>query len=105
MTDIVYSHHHADHVGASSLFGKRVTRLGHAENRRLLARDNDPTRPVPDVTFDSRRILRVGGERIELAYHGTNHTPDNIYIHFPDNDTLMLVDINLPGWSRSTSST
>ena len=29
---------------------------------------------------------------------GTNHTPDNIYIHFPDHDTLMLVDILLPRW-------
>jgi glyoxylase-like metal-dependent hydrolase (beta-lactamase superfamily II) len=98
VTHLVYSHHHADHLGASSLFGKDVTRIGHAENKRLLARDNDPTRPVPDVTFESRRTLRVGGERIELAYHGTNHTPDNIYIHFPDHDTLMLVDVNLPGW-------
>jgi glyoxylase-like metal-dependent hydrolase (beta-lactamase superfamily II) len=98
VTHIVYSHHHADHLGASSLFGKNVTRIGHTENKRLLARDNDPTRPVPDVTFESRRTLRVGGERIELAYHGTNHTPDNIYIHFPDHDTLMLVDVNLPGW-------
>jgi glyoxylase-like metal-dependent hydrolase (beta-lactamase superfamily II) len=98
VTHLVYSHHHADHTGASSLFGKHVTRIGHAENKRLLARDNDPTRPVPDVTFENRRTLRVGGERIELAYHGTNHTPDNIYIHLPDHDTLMLVDVNLPGW-------
>src|SRR4051794_30120009 len=36
---------------------------------------------------------------MELAWHGTNHTPDNIYIHFPDHDTLMLVDILLPGWA------
>ncbi|MFD7155521.1 MBL fold metallo-hydrolase [Kribbella sp. NPDC059898] len=98
VTHLVYSHHHADHLGASSLFGKDVVRIGHAENKQLLARDNDPTRPVPDVTFETRKTLRVGGERIELAYHGTNHTPDNIYIHFPDHDTLMLVDVNLPGW-------
>ncbi|TDW21914.1 MBL fold metallo-hydrolase [Kribbella kalugense] len=98
VTHLVYSHHHADHLGASSLFGKHVTRIGHTENKRLLARDNDPTRPVPDVTFETRRTLHVGGERIELAYHGTNHTPDNIYIHFPDHDTLMLVDVMLPGW-------
>jgi glyoxylase-like metal-dependent hydrolase (beta-lactamase superfamily II) len=98
VTHLVYSHHHADHLGASSLFGKHVTRIGHTENKRLLARDNDPTRPVPDLTFETRRTLHVGGERIELAYHGTNHTPDNIYIHFPDHDTLMLVDVMLPGW-------
>ena len=33
---LVYSHHHADHVGASSLFDKNVTRIGHEETRRLL---------------------------------------------------------------------
>jgi glyoxylase-like metal-dependent hydrolase (beta-lactamase superfamily II) len=98
VTHMVYSHHHADHLGASSLFGRDVVRIGHHETERLLARDNDPTRPVPDVTFDTRYTLRVGGERVDLAWHGTNHTPDNIYIHLPDHDTLMLVDINLPGW-------
>src|SRR6266567_3383851 len=98
VTHIVYSHHHADHLGASSLFGRDVVRVGHAETKVLLARDNDPTRPVPDVTFATHRRLQVGGERIDLAWHGTNHTPDNIYIHFPDHDTLMLVDVILPGW-------
>src|SRR5882757_1873784 len=98
VTHIVYSHHHADHLGASSLFGRNVTRVGQIETKRLLARDNDPARPLPDVTFETHHTLRVGGERIDLAWHGTNHTPDNSYIHFPDHDTLMLVDLILPGW-------
>ena len=98
VTHLVYSHHHADHVGASSLFGRKVERIGHTENKRLLTRDNDPARPVPNVTFDKQRTLHVGGERVNLAWQGTNHTPDNIYIHFPDHDTLMLVDVVLPGW-------
>jgi glyoxylase-like metal-dependent hydrolase (beta-lactamase superfamily II) len=105
VTHIVYSHHHADHVGASSLFGRHVVRVAHAETKRLLARDNDPAQPVPlpDVTFETRHRLHVGGERVELAWHGSNHTPDNIYIHFPDHDTLMLVDILLPGWAPYNS--
>ena len=70
VTYLVYSHHHADHIGASSLFGRDVVRVGSAENKRLLARDNDPTRPVPDVTFDERYTLHVGGERIRLAWRG-----------------------------------
>jgi glyoxylase-like metal-dependent hydrolase (beta-lactamase superfamily II) len=98
VTHIVYSHHHADHLGASALFGRNVVRIGHAETKRLLARDNDPARPLPDVTFETHHTLRVGGQRVDLAWHGTNHTPDNTYIHFPGHDTLMLVDINLPGW-------
>src|SRR5690348_12051146 len=98
VTHIVYSHHHADHLGASSLFGRDVVRVGHAETKVLLARENDPARPLPDITFDTRYTLRVGGERIDLAWHGTNHTPDNTFIHFPGHDTLMLVDIVLPRW-------
>ena len=98
VTHIVYSHHHADHLGASSLFGTDVIRVGHVATAALLASENDPARPVPDVTFATHRRLQVGGERIDLAWHGTNHTPDNIYIHFPDHDTLMLVDLILPGW-------
>jgi glyoxylase-like metal-dependent hydrolase (beta-lactamase superfamily II) len=96
---LVYSHHHSDHVGASSLFEKNVTRIGHEETRRLLLRDDDPARPPNEETFQGRRTLEIGGERIDLAWHGPNHSPDNILIHLPDHDTLMLIDIVNPGWA------
>src|SRR5436189_4020059 len=96
---LVYSHHHADHVGASSLFDKNVTRIGHEETRRLLLRDDDPARPPNEETFQDRRTLEIGGERIDLAWHGANHTPDPIFIHLPDHETLMLVDLVNPGWA------
>jgi len=96
---LIYSHHHADHGGASSLFGKDVVRIGHEETRRLLIRDNDPARPAPEDIFQDRRTLDIGGNRIELAWQGSNHSPDNIYIHLPDHDTLMLIDIVNAGWA------
>jgi glyoxylase-like metal-dependent hydrolase (beta-lactamase superfamily II) len=99
VTHLIYSHHHADHAGASSLFGRNVTRIGHEETRKLLLRDDDPARPAPEETFQDRRTLEIGGERIELAWHGSNHSPDNIFIHLPDHDALMLVDIVNPGWA------
>jgi glyoxylase-like metal-dependent hydrolase (beta-lactamase superfamily II) len=98
ITHLVHSHHHADHASGSGLFGRDVVRVGHAETRRLLLGYDDPNRPAPEVTFEDRYTLEVGGERIELAWHGTNHAADNIYIHLPDHDTLMLVDVVLPGW-------
>jgi glyoxylase-like metal-dependent hydrolase (beta-lactamase superfamily II) len=98
ITHLVYSHHHADHAGAASLFVDDVISIGHEDTRRLLLRDNDAARPAPSVTFQENYTLNVGGERVELSYHGPNHTPDNIFIHFPDHDTLMLVDIVNPGW-------
>jgi glyoxylase-like metal-dependent hydrolase (beta-lactamase superfamily II) len=97
VTHLIYSHHHADHAGASSLFGRSTTRIGHAETRRLLLRDDDPARPAPEETFQTRRSVEIGGERIELAWHGANHSPDNIFTHLPDHDALMLVDIINPG--------
>jgi glyoxylase-like metal-dependent hydrolase (beta-lactamase superfamily II) len=98
VTHFVYSHHHDDHAGAASLFDGNVLRIGHQETRRLLLRDNDPARPAPEVTFEDRYTLEVAGERVELAWHGPNHSPDNIFIHFPDHDALMLVDIVNSGW-------
>ena len=98
VTHLVYSHHHADHSGAAFLFDGDVTRIGHEETRRLMLRDNDTARPAPEVTFADRYTLEVGGERVELAWHGSNHTPDNIYIHFPDHDTLMLINVVNAGW-------
>jgi glyoxylase-like metal-dependent hydrolase (beta-lactamase superfamily II) len=104
VTHLIYSHHHADHAGASSLFGPNVTRIGHEGTRKLLVRDNDPARPAPQETFRDWRTLEIGGERIELAWHGSNHSPDNIFIHLPDHDTLMLVDIVSPGWAPACQS-
>jgi len=98
VTHLVYSHHHDDHVGAASLFEGNVVRIGHKETRRLLLRDNDPVKPAPEVTFQDRYTLEVAGERVELAWHGPNHSPDNIFIHFPDHDALMLIDIVNAGW-------
>ena len=85
----MYSHHHADHGGASSCSAKRRANRARGDPR-LLLRDNDPRRPPPDEeTFQDRHNIQIGGERIELAWHGSNHTPDNSLIHFPDHNTLM----------------
>lgn len=92
------SYYIADHIGASSLLGSDVVRIGQRENRRLLVRDNDPHRPPPDITFGDSYVLSVGGERLDLAFHGPNHTPDNIFIYAPDYQTLMVVDVIFPGW-------
>jgi glyoxylase-like metal-dependent hydrolase (beta-lactamase superfamily II) len=98
VTYLIHSHHHADHGSASSLFGKDVVRIGHEETRKLMLRDNDPNRPAPEETFQDHRTLDIGGERIELGWHGSNHSPDNSYIHLPNHDTLMLVDVINVGW-------
>jgi glyoxylase-like metal-dependent hydrolase (beta-lactamase superfamily II) len=102
VTHAVYSHHHADHTGAMVLYdGARF--YAHREVARLLrlaggVRGLDPNRPLPDVTFDDRLTIMAGGDRVELAYHGPNHSPGNIFTYLPAQRVLMLVDVVFPGW-------
>jgi len=78
VTHIVYSHHHSDHLGASSLFGRNVVRVGHAETKRLLARDNDPTGPLPDITF----MINIGDlmTKTQNRYSSPRHRVRDVYL-------------------------
>jgi mRNA degradation ribonuclease J1/J2 len=73
ITHIIYSHSHADHIGGAGGFGGRPIIIAHEETRKLLARDNDPNRPLPTVTFGDTYTLKISGETLELSYHGNGH--------------------------------
>ena len=55
--------------------------------------------PLPTVTFKDKYTLTVGTQTLELAYHGDDHEPGNIYIYAPKQKVLMKVDIIFPGWT------
>jgi glyoxylase-like metal-dependent hydrolase (beta-lactamase superfamily II) len=97
VTHAIYSHHHADHAGAMILYeGARF--YAQSEVAGLLRQTKDPNRPLPDVTFTDRLTIHAGEERVELAYHGPNHSPGNIFTYLPAQRVLMLVDVVFPGW-------
>lgn len=97
VTHAIYSHHHADHTGAMTLYeGARF--YSHSAVVPLLRQANDPNRPLPDVTFDDQLTLTAGEDVIQLAYHGPNHSPGNIFTYLPSQRVLMLVDVVFPGW-------
>jgi glyoxylase-like metal-dependent hydrolase (beta-lactamase superfamily II) len=98
ITHVVYSHVHTDHIGGVKSLGGHPVIIAQAETNRLLARDNDPNRPLATVTFDDQYLLSVGSQVLELSYHGNAHVPGNIFIYAPRQRTLMVVDIIFPGW-------
>src|SRR3984885_6072666 len=66
VTHAVYSHHHADHTGAMTLYeGARF--YAQREVTGLLRQAGDPNRPLPDVTFDNELTVTAGGGRGERA--------------------------------------
>lgn len=102
VTHVIYSHAHIDHIGAAgdflSTLSKKPVIVAHEETRSILARAQDPKRPLPSVTFRDKHTIRVGGQRLELSYHGNGHEPGNIFIWAPEQRTLMVVDVIFPGW-------
>jgi glyoxylase-like metal-dependent hydrolase (beta-lactamase superfamily II) len=98
ITHIIYSHHHADHIGGAKSIGGNPVIIAHRDASHLLRQAQDPNRPLPTVTFDDEFTLEVGSQVLELSYHGAGHSPGNIFIHAPKQRTLMVVDVIFPGW-------
>ena len=99
ISHVVYSHAHADHIGAAYLLeGPSVTYIAHEDTLTELVQVNDTTRPKPSVTFSANHNLVVGNQTLHLSYKGPNHEPGNIFIYAPIQKVLMLVDIVFPGW-------
>jgi glyoxylase-like metal-dependent hydrolase (beta-lactamase superfamily II) len=101
---LIYSHAHVDHIGFASEIVKTnpgMKIVAHEETKKLLARADDPARPLPTVTFDTQDQnfeFKVGNQTLQLQYPGPNHEPGNIGIYHPDQKVLMFVDVIFPGW-------
>ena len=99
ITHVVYSHHHADHIGGAGVVPKGAIFVAQQETASLLQREADPNRPVPTVTFADTYTLTVGSQTLVLDYKGPNHDIGNIFIYAPAQKVLMLVDVVWPGWA------
>lgn len=69
----------------------------HEITQENLAPFNDPDRPLPTETFSKEATLRMGGDKLELAYKGADHCSGNIFINAPKQKVLAQIDIVPPG--------
>jgi glyoxylase-like metal-dependent hydrolase (beta-lactamase superfamily II) len=112
ITHVVYSHSHADHIGAAGIYPEDAIVIAHEETAAQLKEALSPDReypygafvgggpvPLPDKTFKKHFTLRRGRQALELSYKGPNHEPGNIFVYAPKQKTLMLVDVIFPAWA------
>jgi len=109
ITHVIYSHSHADHIAAASMYPEDAVYIAHrdtAANLRGSYEDYEfgmflggSAVPEPTVTFTDTYTLEVGTQTLELEYKGPNHNPGSIFIYAPEQKVLMLVDVIFPGWS------
>ena len=112
ITHVIYTHSHADHIAAASMYPSNATYIAHEDTASQLARPDGPQRlmpfgtfvggspvPPPTVTFSDKYTLKVGNQTLELEYRGPNHEQGNIFIYAPKQKVLLLIDVIFPGWS------
>lgn len=94
VSHLIYSHAHADHIGAAHVVaGRGVKIVAHELTAQFLHQAQDPRRPMPTEVFAGANVeLTIDGERIVLDYPGNWHQPGNLLIHFPQQRVLTAID-------------
>ena len=108
ITHVIYSHSHADHIAAASMYPENAVYIAHEETALRLAQDRPfefglfvggSGAPAPTITFSDTYTLTVGTQTLELEYKGPAHRPGNIFIYAPQQKVLMFIDVIFPGWT------
>lgn len=115
---VVASHYHADHIYGLQAFKDHSPAVIVAQDRATEYRDNDETQDEraaqrldqrrgalypwvnkdtrvvpPDITFDDRATLMVGGKRFSLIYAGPAHSGSDIMMMVEPDGVLFAGDI------------
>jgi glyoxylase-like metal-dependent hydrolase (beta-lactamase superfamily II) len=89
---LLYSHWGADHGTGGAAFRDTATFLSHRNAAPKIAAANDPTSPVPDVTFDGGIPLEAGGKTLILQPTALSPEDDYVVVWYPAQRVLMVVD-------------
>ncbi len=89
---LILSHDHRDHSAGGEVFGAAgAIVVAHANAKRTIVGEKRPT-AVPDITFERRMNIELGGKTVELAHVGRNHSDNMIVMNFPAERVLFAVD-------------
>lgn len=88
---VINTHHHADHSGGNAkLQALNAQVVSSARARQLMVDGRQPG--LPNVTFDDRAQIHLGGTSVELYYFGRAHTSGDIFVYFPAERALAAGD-------------
>ena len=93
---VVYSHSAFDHSTGGAVFADTARFVGHRNAVNPIKAANDPTTPPPDITFDAKTTLELGGRRVDLYPADLSPTDDYIVVHDPASRIAMFVDLVQP---------
>jgi glyoxylase-like metal-dependent hydrolase (beta-lactamase superfamily II) len=88
---LILSHDHADHSAGGEVFADTATVVAHENAKRTIVGEQRPT-AVPEITFNDRMTIELGGKTVELIYPGLSHSNNLIVMHFPAERAVFTVD-------------
>jgi glyoxylase-like metal-dependent hydrolase (beta-lactamase superfamily II) len=90
---VVYSHHHYDHVAGGRPFKELgAIFVAHRNAKAHLEQLKFADVVMPDVWFDEKHVIELGGVRVELYYVGRNHSDNSLVMLVPKDKILFTVD-------------
>ena len=92
----VYSHSTSDHSTGGAVFADTARFVGHKNTVAPLKAAGDPTTPVPDIVFDEKMTLELGGRRVDLSPADLSEDDDYVIVHYPAGRVAMFVDLVQP---------
>ena len=95
---VVYSHQHWDHVRGARIFKDEGANI--VSHRNCLAhfqRDPHPDVVMPDMSYEVKHTIELGGRTVELWWFGPNHSDCSTFSYFRDAKLVYTVDLVTPG--------
>lgn len=93
---VVYSHWGADHGMGGAVFADTAQFVGHRNTVEKIVSANDPASPAPQVVFDKKTSLELGGKKLDLYPADLSPTDDYLVVDYPASRLVMFVDLVQP---------
>lgn len=93
---VVYSHSAWDHSMGGIVFAGTAQFVAQTRAQERIAAVGEPSTPIPDISFEDKLTLELGGRRWHLYASKLTPVDDYIIIHDPAARMLMYVDCFQP---------
>lgn len=90
---LVYTHHHFDHVGGSTVFSRKTRIVAHENVASHLKRYNPTRARMPDLVYRNGLQLTSGPHPVLLLHAGRGHSNADTFVYLPNDGILFTGDM------------
>lgn len=88
---MVYSHSHGDHSSGAEALDDDTILVSHRKTLEIF-KQKGRTEALPELIYDDRMELELGGKKVILIHPVENHSDDATVMYFPEEKVLYGVD-------------